>query len=99
AFKFQCPKRWENLKATRDPAVRYCDACDKAVHFCHTLPEAQSRARAGECVAVRLDVLRYPDDLKPRVPDESLEVLSDAIGMLDPFYEPPAPRRPWWKFW
>src|SRR4051812_24620084 len=25
AFRFKCPKQWENLKATTDLAVRHCD--------------------------------------------------------------------------
>jgi uncharacterized protein (TIGR02996 family) len=98
AFRFVCPKQWEKLKVTGDPAVRHCDACNKKVHYCHTLPEAQSHARQGHCVAVQLGVLRYPDDLKPRQREE-LDNLDDVdvIGLMtDP---EPEPRRPWWKFW
>jgi uncharacterized protein (TIGR02996 family) len=100
AFRFQCPKQWENLKVTGEPTVRHCDACDKSVHYCHTLPEAQNRARHGDCVAVQLGVLRYPDDLKPNDREETLE---DAMvmGLFNYSYDPPPPppRRPWWKFW
>ncbi len=100
AFRFQCPKQWENLKITGDPSVRHCDACDRKVHYCHTLPEAQSHARQGHCVAVQLGVLRYPDDLKPRVREDSEELDEVmALGMMMPYPEPEPPRRPWWKFW
>ena len=99
AFRFQCPKQWENLKITGDPTVRHCVACEKNVHYCHTLPEAQSHARQGHCVAVQLGVLRFPNDLSPR----AAGVFDDEImmGDFEPDYFPtPAPpRRPWWKFW
>ena len=98
AFRFKCPKKWENLKLTPDFGVRHCDACEKKVYFCHTLPDAQNHARRGDCVAVQLDVLRYPGDLKPPVPREELDDLDLMVGMLAA-PEPPPRRRPWWKFW
>jgi uncharacterized protein (TIGR02996 family) len=100
AFAFKCPKKWENLRATADNAVRHCTSCQKLVYYCRTLPDAQDHARQGHCVAVKLGVLRYPGDLE-----------SDEIEMGDflPSYSPypegstdepaPPPRRPWWKFW
>jgi uncharacterized protein (TIGR02996 family) len=100
AFRFKCPKRWEDLKLTPDFAVRHCNACEKKVYFCRTLPEAQNHAREGHCVAVQLGVLRYPGDLKPPVPRDDLENLDDlTLGMLVAAPEPTPRRRPWWKFW
>jgi uncharacterized protein (TIGR02996 family) len=103
AFRFKCPKQWEALKVTGTPTVRHCDACDENVHYCHTLEEAQAHARQGHCVAVQLGVLRYPDDLKPPRTDElaplASEETEELMGLIDPYYEPPPPRRPWWKFW
>src|SRR5690242_8493302 len=29
----ECPKRWENLQATKDHRVRSCSTCGKNVHF------------------------------------------------------------------
>lgn len=101
-FRFKCPKRWENLRVTNDPAVRHCGACNKNVYFCRTLPEAQSHARQERCVAVQLDVLRYPDDLKRRGAEELyLPEIDDSsiVDMLEGFDEPEPPRPPWWKFW
>jgi uncharacterized protein (TIGR02996 family) len=102
-FRFQCPKRWAQLKVSGDPAVRHCATCEKSVHYCHTLIDAQLHAQQGHCVAVRLGVLRYLDDLKPPAPRDELNGPIelddiDVMGMLT-FDEPPAPRRPWWKFW
>jgi uncharacterized protein (TIGR02996 family) len=106
AFKFRCPKRWENLKVLNEPAVRYCAFCEKKVYYCHTLEEAKTHARQDHCVAVRLGVVRHPGDLKP--PSDRAEEIGEYVGeddgidmgMLAPFDDPPPePPRPWWKFW
>ena len=26
-FSYQCPKYWDNLQATKDDSVRFCNAC------------------------------------------------------------------------
>ncbi len=104
AFKFRCPKQWENLMVTGDPAVRHCAACRENVHYCHMLEDAQSHARQGHCVAVQLGVLRYPGDLDTTA-NAAHEML---MGMFEPTTDevlawmaahPEPPRRPWWKFW
>jgi uncharacterized protein (TIGR02996 family) len=69
-FAFRCPKRWEGLRPTDDPAVRHCDACRQEVHFCATAAEAEERAVRGECVAIgaRLAaqaVADHPEGLEP----------------------------------
>ena len=97
AFEFKCPKKWESLTVLDRPSVRHCPACEKDVHYCHTLPEAQAHARSGHCVAVQLDVKRYPNDLEPILTESVV-----TMGMIAyPEPEPPQPvaRRPWWKFW
>ena len=63
-FAFRCPRKWENLTPTEDPAVRFCHACQKSVHYCGTLGEARRHARAGHCVAVDLGVARARGDLR-----------------------------------
>jgi uncharacterized protein (TIGR02996 family) len=97
AFRFKCPKKWEQLTGTDYPAVRHCETCDKKVYYCATLRDAQNHAYQGDCVAVQLGVLRYPSDLVLR---EDEQYLDDAMvmGELRGDYEP-EPRRPWWKFW
>ena len=100
AFQFQCPKQWENLKLTPDFAVRHCDACEKKVYFCRTLPEAQGHVRQGHCVAVQLDVFRFPGDLQPPAPRAEADDPIMVMGLMRlPAPPPPPQRRPWWKFW
>jgi len=62
-FERPCPRRWENLRATADPGVRACDACEQFVHYCSTMDEARRHAQRGECVALSLGVRRSPRDL------------------------------------
>jgi uncharacterized protein (TIGR02996 family) len=101
-FKSRCPKRWENLKGTNDPNVRHCDSCQKPVHYCRTLPEAQAHTRQGHCVAVQLGVQRHPGDLSSRNTAETAGALLERL--VDESHrrsasKATAPRRPWWKFW
>lgn len=57
-FAFQCPKQWANLKQTLDPAVRYCDECRQSVHLCSNKDQARQHARAGNCVALSVHLVR-----------------------------------------
>jgi uncharacterized protein (TIGR02996 family) len=66
AFRFQCPQRWDQLQATDDPLVRRCDECEKNVHYCGTIEEAQKHAQAGRCVAVSETLTRHQGDIRPR---------------------------------
>jgi uncharacterized protein (TIGR02996 family) len=65
SFSFLCPLRWEDLRATGDRAVRFCDACGQNVHYCDTITEARQHARDGHCIAVDLGVIRRDGDLDP----------------------------------
>lgn len=51
-FAFACPKRWETLVATEDEAVRHCQHCNERVYYCSTVADAETRAYAGQCVAI-----------------------------------------------
>jgi uncharacterized protein (TIGR02996 family) len=95
-FAFKCPKKWEALRGTDDPAVRHCDACDKPVYYCRDLMEAYGHARRGACVAVAEGVPRHYRDLEYPAPPPAVRTMGI---MLMPEPEPPPPRRPWWKFW
>jgi hypothetical protein len=53
-FRFQCPKLWDDLAVTSDPAIRHCEECDNEVFFCTTDLETIAHARAGRCIAREL---------------------------------------------
>lgn len=66
-FDFLCGQRWEQLQATEDRAVRFCDACGQNVHYCDTITEAREHAWDGHCIALDLGVIRRTGDLQPRL--------------------------------
>jgi uncharacterized protein (TIGR02996 family) len=63
-FDFECPKRWEKLTTTADPAVRFCDSCQQNVYHCGSVEQAERHAWAGHCVAVDSRTRRKPGDLR-----------------------------------
>src|SRR3954453_8619995 len=50
-FRFQCPKLWTELAATKISDVRHCSICNRDVHFCVTDEETVEHAKAGHCIA------------------------------------------------
>jgi hypothetical protein len=66
SFALECPKRWNTLEPTADPAVRHCSQCDQPVYYCLGVGEARNHAAQGRCVAVDMRVRRWRDDLRPR---------------------------------
>jgi uncharacterized protein (TIGR02996 family) len=101
-FAFKCPKQWENLRATDEPTVRHCEACQKDVYYCNTTREAYDHAQKGDCVAIA-SLLPHAPDVLERDPDAPRSVL--MMGMMlppDPEHDPSPTRRRWWqrlKFW
>lgn len=67
-FQFECPKRWDRLKPTDDPSVRFCSTCKKNVHYCNTLQEAQAHAANGNCVALTVVLARRSVLARPPQP-------------------------------
>ncbi|HHO52894.1 MAG TPA: hypothetical protein ENK18_18975 [Deltaproteobacteria bacterium] len=55
-FAFRCPLGWEQLATGPDPGQRWCDRCTQVVHRVSTAEELHQRARAGECVAVPVEL-------------------------------------------
>ena len=51
-FAFECPRIWETLTPTADPKVRHCADCQQRVYFEDSPAAVESRALAGQCVAI-----------------------------------------------
>jgi uncharacterized protein (TIGR02996 family) len=64
-FGFRCPMKWEQLRPTREPSVRYCEGCASTVTYFDDLEEARRASWSGACVAIDLTVERSEDDLSP----------------------------------
>ena len=75
-FQFECNRRWEELKTTDDARVRFCEGCNKEVHHCGSIGEANEKAQEGKCVAVDSRLDRSPGDVRA----EPLVML--RLGML-----------------
>jgi uncharacterized protein (TIGR02996 family) len=81
-FAYQCPQRWEKLKRTTSPAVRFCDSCQENVYHCTTIEEAREHARCGHCVAVDSRLARTPNDL-PTPEEEAFLGDVEVDGLLE----------------
>jgi len=85
ALEFPCPKQWENLQATDNPKVRWCETCKNRVYFCDTIDAVRGNAQQGRCVAVSLTVVRQTGDLARHARLQPREMrLLGQIRRLDP---------------
>lgn len=82
-FTFKCPEQWSSLTPTKNLEIRFCDACQREVYYCHMIGEARHHARNGRCVAIDLMVPRTEGDL----PDEE-PLIEPLLGLLDDPGEP-----------
>ncbi len=62
AFRFKCPKVWDNLQPTHQDGIRHCPECDRDVHSALTEEEFRRHADEGQCVAVRVLQARGPEE-------------------------------------
>ncbi|MFY0536122.1 diguanylate cyclase [Nannocystis pusilla] len=51
-FLFACTKRWETLAPGESDSVRFCQQCKEQVYYCDTVKDAETRALAGQCIAI-----------------------------------------------
>ncbi len=97
-WRFQCPKKWDQLEETYSPSVRFCSACRKDVHFCRSVEEARERAETGgHCVVIDLGVRRRHGDMDMlRSPPElDMEIISTMGILIRPDdFNPSAPDKP-----
>lgn len=58
-LRLRCPMRWENLQPLGDDSsVRFCSECERSVHYCWTVQDADKHSRSGNCVAIDPSVVR-----------------------------------------
>jgi len=52
---FVCSQKWDELVQTDRTDVRYCEQCEKTVHFCKTQSELDRCMERGDCVCFDID--------------------------------------------
>lgn len=50
-FAFKCDKKWNDLIETEDSDIRFCNGCEKEVHFCADDDELARSVKLNRCVA------------------------------------------------
>ena len=50
-FAYKCEADWEKLEDTKKEKIRFCNACEKEVHFCEDDKELTNAIRDNFCVA------------------------------------------------
>lgn len=50
-FSFKCSAVWEQLEDTDNVAVRFCQDCQREVHYCDTDDELVAAVKLNRCVA------------------------------------------------
>ena len=76
-WKFQCPRRWQDLCKTDKESIRYCSHCRKNVHLAHSASELNDLARQGACVA-------WPGDPNDGADNQDYMVIGE-VGSGSPF--------------
>jgi hypothetical protein len=56
AFEFICPRKWESLRHTDSPDIRYCEVCSQNVYLCESPTEFVRQGNMGRCVAIPVRV-------------------------------------------
>ena len=81
AFRYECPRSWEDLQETEEGRVRFCNACESPVYLCETDAELRRHMVSDHCVAI-------PLRLRGRKPNlGGLEARSITMGV--PRWDPP----------
>jgi hypothetical protein len=53
-FTFKCPELWDELQATENPDVRYCELCQYTVRFIRKSEDFEDYLREEKCFAVNM---------------------------------------------
>lgn len=53
-FRFDCSKTWDALQETEDMTIRFCEQCQRPVHYCKTQSELHEAIVKDQCVLVEI---------------------------------------------
>jgi uncharacterized protein (TIGR02996 family) len=84
-----CTARWDTLAPMEDDNIRSCGTCEKSVHYCTSIRQAQHHAARSEAIVVDAGLVRQ----------EVLDAYNIAFALANnpfeygPTRNPPAPGR------
>lgn len=73
-IKYKCPQNWNSLIVTSEENIRYCEHCDRGVHYCQNKEDLMAAMKKNQCVAIPLDPLYV-----------QAEPSSTSTSEIDPF--------------
>jgi uncharacterized protein (TIGR02996 family) len=85
-FTYECPNRWADLTPVAETNQRFCNDCQKNVHFCASKEEAETHAVQGHCIAIgsllALAIKKQYGPTPPALPPESpLDEMTATTGV------------------
>ena len=73
-FQFVCPLEWDNLEATDDKNIRFCNSCEKQVYKAKDLNSFQELSDKNKFVAYK------KDKSTPTIMGEPIPVIFNNFG-------------------
>jgi hypothetical protein len=59
-FAYRCTRQWEDLEATTDPEVRFCNECNLTVHYIDNRLDPRKLAPEAKCFAAKIPTPERP---------------------------------------
>jgi uncharacterized protein (TIGR02996 family) len=82
-WRFQCPKKWDQLEVNSGDWTRFCTACRQFVMYCESVEEARQMAEgSGFCVVIDLGVRRMPGDMDLLRGPPELDMGETTVGII-----------------
>lgn len=57
-FAYKCTRSWDSLQVTSERDMRFCDDCQREVHYCHDAWSLGQAIALNRCVAVVVEDIR-----------------------------------------
>lgn len=51
-FAYKCKAQWDDLEETAEEYIRFCEVCQKEVHFCESDAELIANVKLNRCIAI-----------------------------------------------
>ncbi len=57
SFRFECPRKWDELKVSPFSNIRHCEVCNKPVFKCQNQKQADWAIDNEQCAAVMTEIM------------------------------------------